>query len=128
MNLHVFNSPTTKGHYSLGNSYKVPYKLADEYHIYGFYWGKDFLRYYIDGTLVRSVKNTHWHSPMTMYFDSETMVDWLGEPQEQNLPSTYSIDYIRSWKNSDTIGDWTRKYTFHNDRGPNKYVKKWVVK
>jgi hypothetical protein len=36
-----------------------------------------------------------------MNFDSETMPDWFGLPREEDLPSTFSIEYVRAWKRAD---------------------------
>ncbi|HBO44209.1 MAG TPA: glycoside hydrolase [Planctomycetaceae bacterium] len=102
MNLHVFHTPTEKEHWSVGGAWKAPWRLADDYHIYGLEWGKDEIRYYVDGVLVRSVENTHWHQPLFLIFDSETMPDWFGLPNDNDLPSTFSIEYVRAWK---TQGD-----------------------
>jgi hypothetical protein len=44
------------------------------------------------------VENTHWHQPLTLNFDSETMPNWFGLPKDSDLPSTYSIEYVRAWK------------------------------
>ncbi|MBA7699614.1 hypothetical protein ES703_108312 [subsurface metagenome] len=33
-----------------------------------------------------------------MNFDSETMPKWFGLPKDSDLPSTYSIEYVRAWK------------------------------
>jgi beta-glucanase (GH16 family) len=73
-------------------------RLADDYHVYGFDWGKDELRFYVDGVLVRSVENTHWHQPLYLIFDSETMPEWFGMPDDKDLPSTFSVEYLRAWK------------------------------
>jgi len=48
--------------------------------------------------LVRWVENTHWHQELTLNFDSETMPEWFGLPNDGDLPSTYSIEYVRAWK------------------------------
>ena len=61
-------------------------------------WGKDELRFYVDGVLVRSVENTHWHQPLLLTFDSETMPEWMGMPKDEDLPSTFSVEYVRAWK------------------------------
>jgi dienelactone hydrolase len=74
--------------------------MSDDYHVYGFEWGKDELRFYVDGVLVRSVENTHWHHPLHLIFDSETMPEWFGMPDDKDLPSTFSIEYVRAWKRS----------------------------
>jgi len=98
MNVHVFHTPTEKKHWSKASTWKAPYRLADDYHIYGLDWSKESIKFYIDGVLRRTVKNTHWHQPLYLNFDSETMPKWFGLPKKDNLPSTFSTDYIRAWK------------------------------
>ncbi len=72
--------------------------LADDYHVYGLDWGKDELKFYVDGVLVRSVENTHWHQSLFLIFDSETMPEWFGMPDDKDLPSTFNVEYVRAWK------------------------------
>jgi hypothetical protein len=55
----------------------------------------------VDGQCVRRQKNTHWHPPLTLNFDSETMPDWFGLPNPADLPSTFSVEYVRSWRKAD---------------------------
>ena len=45
-----------------------------------------------------SVENTHWHQPLYLIFDSETMPEWFGMPEDKDLPSTFSVEYVRAWK------------------------------
>lgn len=98
MNVHVFRTPTEKKHWSKPGQFKAPFRLADGYHVYALEWSKSTLKFYVDGKLVRSIENTHWHQPLHMNFDSETMPKWFGLPEIKNLPSTFSIDYVRSWR------------------------------
>ncbi|HTL59149.1 MAG TPA: family 16 glycosylhydrolase [Candidatus Limnocylindrales bacterium] len=98
MNLHVFARPTEKRHWSMGKDWEAPWNLADDFHVYGLEWDKDHIKYYVDGVLVRQVQNTHWHQPLYLIFDSETMPDWFGMPDNHDLPSTFCIEYIRAWK------------------------------
>jgi beta-glucanase (GH16 family) len=98
MNLHVFETPTEKRHWSIGKDWDAPWKLTDAFHVYGLEWDKDDIKYYVDGVLVRQVQNTHWHQPLYLIFDSETMPDWFGMPEDKDLPSTFSIEYVRAWK------------------------------
>ncbi len=98
MNAHVFHTPTTKEHWSAGGVWVAPWRLADDYHVYGLEWGKEELKYYVDGVLVRSLENTHWHQPLFLIFDSETMPEWFGMPEDEDLPSTFLIEYVRAWK------------------------------
>jgi len=102
MTLHVTQTPQEKKHWSVGGTWEAPWRLADDYHVYGFDWGKDELRFYVEGVLVRSVENTHWHQPLYLIFDSETMPEWFGMPDDKDLPSTFSIEYVRAWKKQGT--------------------------
>ncbi len=100
MTLHVFE-PLAGGkqdHWQVGAAWVAPWRLAEDYHVYGLEWNRDELKFYVDGVLVRSVENTHWHSPLLLTFDSETMPDWFGMPNDKDLPSTFSVEYVRAWK------------------------------
>jgi len=98
MNLHVFRTPEEDRHWDKPKIWDAPWDLADDYHVYGLEWDEDFIKFYVDGLLVRRDVNTHWHQPLYMNFDSETMPDWFGLPDIEDLPSTYSIEYVRAWK------------------------------
>jgi beta-glucanase (GH16 family) len=98
MNLHVFQTPKKKEHWSVGGAWVAPWRLADDYHVFGLEWNDAEIRYFVDGVLVRSVENTHWHQPLYLIFDSETMPEWFGMPADEDLPSTFSIEYVRAWK------------------------------
>jgi hypothetical protein len=98
MNVHVFRTPTEKRHWSIGGDWVAPWRLADDFHIYGLEWDEENVKYYVDGVLVRRVQDTHWHQPLSLIFDSETMPDWFGMPDDKDLPSTFSIEYVRAWK------------------------------
>ncbi len=106
MNVHVFHSPSFKGtvedHLSDPDVWEAPFRLADDYHTYALEWDEDRIKWYVDGRMVREKENSHWHQPLHMNFDSETMPKWFGLPKKENLPSTFSIDYIRSWKKEET--------------------------
>jgi beta-glucanase (GH16 family) len=98
MNLHVMKTPQEKKHWSVKGVWVAPWRLADAFHVYGLEWDKDTIKYYVDGVVVRSVENTHWHQPLALIFDSETMPKWLGMPDDKDLPSTFSVEYVRAWK------------------------------
>ncbi len=98
MNLHVFRTPDEKRHWNIGGQWTAPWRLADDYHIYGLEWDEKEIKYYVDGVVVRKVQNSHWHQPLYLIFDSETMPEWFGMPADEDLPSTYSIEYVRAWK------------------------------
>jgi len=97
-NVHVFKTPTEKEHWSSHGAWIAPKNLADDYHVYALEWDEKKIRWYFDGVLVRWVQNTHWHQPLTLNFDSETMPNWFGLPKDKDLPSTYKVEYVRTWK------------------------------
>ena len=74
------------------------FDLADDFHVYGLEWDEREIKFYFDGVLVRNGPNTDWHQPLTLNFDSETMPEWFGLPKDEDLPSTFSIEYVRAWK------------------------------
>jgi len=98
MNAHVFHTPTEKEHWSKGGDWEAPEDLADGFHVYGLLWTPQELTYHFDGVPIRTMENTHWHQPLTLNFDSETMPDWFGLPEEGTLPSTFSIESVRAWR------------------------------
>jgi beta-glucanase (GH16 family) len=102
MTLHVTQTPQEKRHWSVGSSWEAPWRFAEDFHIFGFEWGREELRWYVDGVLVRTVQNTHWHQPLFLIFDSETMPEWFGMPNDADLPSTFSIEYVRAWTGRDS--------------------------
>jgi beta-glucanase (GH16 family) len=101
-NVHVFKTPETgKNHWQDQVIWNAPSRLADAYHVCGFYWSKSELIWYFDGNEIRRRDNTYWHHSLTMNFDSETFPNWFGLPDPADLPSVYYIDYIRAWQRLD---------------------------
>jgi beta-glucanase (GH16 family) len=98
MTLHVSEPPDGRNHWSVGDVWHAPWRLADDYHVYGLDWTKHELRFYVDGVIVYTVDNTHWHYPLYLTFDSETMPQWFGMPADKDLPSTFSVEYLRAWR------------------------------
>jgi beta-glucanase (GH16 family) len=98
MNLHVWETPMEKRHWNIGGNWIAPWRFADAFHVFGLEWNQSEIKYYVDGVIVRRVKNTDWHVPLHMNFDSETMPTWFGLPKDEDLPSTFSIEYVRAWR------------------------------
>jgi len=101
MNVHVFHSPTVTKHFDKPVQWKAPFDFVDDDHVYALEWNKDVIKWWVDGKVVHEMKNTHWHQPLNLLFDSETFPDWFGLPDPATLPSTFSIEYIRSWSRSE---------------------------
>ncbi len=83
--------------------HELPFRVADEFHVYGCEWEDETLRFYLDGELVREVTRDEvgerWTltNPMELWFDKE-IFEWLGVPHEEELPVDYEIDYVRVWQ------------------------------
>jgi beta-glucanase (GH16 family) len=101
MNVHVFKKPGSTTHTQSQTVWTAPFRLAADFHVYGFYWSATELIWYVDGQQVRKSANTDWIYPLTMNFDSETFPDWFGLPKDEHLPSVFSIDYVHSWERTD---------------------------
>lgn len=81
----------------------LPYRTADDFHIYGADWGEDYLSIYIDGQLVHHFTQDDvgldWvlNNPMEVWLDSEIFF-WLGMPHKEELPVDFEIEYLRVWQ------------------------------
>ncbi len=115
MNAHVFKTPESREHLSRGGTWRAPFRFTEDFHTYGLLWSPQRIVWFVDGVAVRSIANTHWHSPEYMLFDTETMGDWLGMPRDEDLPSTYSVRYVRAWKNDVTRGREISNFTTRHD-------------
>lgn len=98
MNAHVFRGPGVEKHISFGGKHPLAWNSSAEFHVYALEWTPEFIRWFVDGEMVRELANEHWHQPLTVNFDSETMPTWFGLPKPEDLPSEFCIDYIRCWK------------------------------
>ena len=102
MNVHVFVTPEDGiKHWDKSRKWMLPFRLADDFHVYALLWDEKMIKWYVDGKLVRKIKNTHWHQPLHMNIDSQTNI--FGLPNPEHLPSTFSIEYVRSWKKVDSV-------------------------
>jgi len=96
---HVFKTPEDgENHWSDHEVWIAPFRLANEFITVGLEWNEKEIKWYVNGKIVRTRENTHWHQPLTMNFDSETMPEWWGLPDPEDPPGYFQIDYIRSWK------------------------------
>jgi len=98
MNAHLWATPQSTEHIANGSTWISPWRLASTFHVYGFDWQPDTLRWYVDGVLVRESKNTHFFFPMQIVFDSEAFWNWFGVVDDADLPSTFRVDYVKVWQ------------------------------
>ena len=101
-NVHVFITPETgEKHWSDIGTWTAPYRLADDFHVYGFLWSKEELIWYVDGKEIRRRNNSDWHQALNINLTAGMQQRWFGLPDPKDLPSTFSIDYVRVWKRMD---------------------------
>jgi beta-glucanase (GH16 family) len=98
MSVHVFEEHGVKVTQNETTGVVVRPNVVDDFHVYGLHWSPVSVDFYIDGHLRRHLNNTSWHTPATMILDAETQVDWWGMPLDSDLPSAFTIDYVRVWK------------------------------
>ncbi|QDS98494.1 family 16 glycosylhydrolase [Adhaeretor mobilis] len=101
--VHNWSPPAKRPTRRFGLKTKLPFRVADEFHVYGCEWGEDYLKLFLDGKLyyetTQEKEGENWvlTNPLELYFDSEIFV-WLGLPNKEELPSYYEIDYVRVWQ------------------------------
>ena len=90
---------------------QVQDNTADDFHVYGFEWSRNYVKVYVYGELHPNGDITkefvtengddpdRWVTDVSykIWFDSETF-PWLGLPEEQDLPADYEIEYLRVWQ------------------------------
>ncbi|WP_297090370.1 T9SS type A sorting domain-containing protein [uncultured Draconibacterium sp.] len=90
-------------------------RLAEDYHVFGFEWDKDYIKTYFNGELVQSITRQELESweyatgkfhnqwvikhAMELWMDAEVF-SWYGLPEAADLaePADHRYDYIRIWQ------------------------------
>ena len=105
--VHDWSPPAVRPTKAFGYDEKgLPYRTADEFHVYGAEWGPDYLKVYRDGELTAHFTQDElgidWvlNNPMEIWLDSE-IFKWLGVPHEEELPVDFEIEYLRVWQKPD---------------------------
>ena len=105
--VHDWQPPAQRPTRRFGYVQELPWRIADDFHVYGVDWGPDYLRFYIDGELMHEVTQAEvgkdWvlTNPLEVWLDSEIFV-WLGLPHEEELPADFEVDYVRVWQKPET--------------------------
>jgi beta-glucanase (GH16 family) len=98
---HVFRAPGLAQGFSKSAAYHAPFDIAGGYHVYGLLWDARKIVWYVDGVETRELENTYWHRPFQLNLNSETKPNWFGLPEKSELPGTFSIDYVRAWRQAE---------------------------
>ena len=101
--IYDWRPPVVRPNKAWTHTHELPFRVADEFHVYGCEWEDEILRFYLDGELVREVTREEvgerWTltNPVELWFDKE-IFEWLGVPHQKELPADYEIDYVRVWQ------------------------------
>ncbi len=101
--VHDWRAGSTRPNRRFGSKTTLPFRAADEFHVYGCEWGEDYLKCFLDGKLVYAVtqqevgKDWMITNPFEIWLDSEIFA-WLGMPHKEELPADYEVDYVRVWQ------------------------------
>ena len=105
--VHDWQPPAQRPTRKFGYVQELPWRVADDFHVYGVDWGPDSLKFYIDGELTHEVtqeevgKDWVLTNPLEVWLDSEIFV-WLGLPHKEELPADFEVDYVRVWQKPET--------------------------
>jgi beta-glucanase (GH16 family) len=96
-------SPAAAGASVWTTKTKLPYRVADGFHVYACEWDKDFIKFFADGKLIKEATRAEigagWvlTNPIKLWVNSVTWT-WHGLPVKEDLPTSYDIEYIRVWQ------------------------------
>ncbi len=119
---HDWSPPAERPTNVFQHTEQLPFRTADDFHVYGAEWGVDYLKLFIDGKMVHHFTQDDvgldWvlNNPMEIWLDSE-IFKWLGLPHKEELPVDFEIEYMRVWqKPSDNL--LARHRAFYGFEGP----------
>lgn len=81
---------------------QLPFRVAEDFHVYGCDWSEEGLKFFVDGKMIREVAAEDvegWclDGPLWIWMDSETF-PWHGLPVAEDLPADYEVEYVRIWQ------------------------------
>lgn len=83
-------------------NYKVNTDISEDFHTYGFEWTEDGMKWYFDGELIRSTKQSPDYKMYTLlgiYQSYGGALSWVGKVDENQLyPKEFVVDYFRVYK------------------------------
>lgn len=107
LSVHDWSPPAKRPTRKFGCKHIMPFRVADDFHVYGCEWGDDYLKFFVDGKLAyettKEAEGKGWtiSNPLEIWLDSEIFV-WLGLPDAGELPVDFEIEYVRVWQKPQT--------------------------
>jgi beta-glucanase (GH16 family) len=87
-------APCSKGNTSLADT-----AFSAQFHIATLNWTATEVTVAVDGVVMNTITSPCMVVPINMWFDRETMPDWMAMPTPGSLPDQpFEIDYVRTWR------------------------------
>jgi beta-glucanase (GH16 family) len=104
------HGPGYSGANGIGGAFTLPNnaRFADDFHVFTVEWEAGALRFYVDGTLYKTVTpanlpgGTQWvfNHPFFIIMNVAVGGSWPGDPDSSTVfPQTMLVDYVRVYKN-----------------------------
>lgn len=101
-NLHYFRGPHYQGtlykHKTAPSTHPLGFNMASDFHLYGVEWSPTYIRWYVDGKMIRETHNSDYFQPLEMNLNIEANDHFGALPDDTRLPAVYEIDYVRAWR------------------------------
>ena len=81
--------------------YDADFDLSQQNIIVGLNWQKDNIEWYLNGILMRRIKNDRFHKPQHLQLSTETMESLFGRPRRprsKEYMKEFRVMYVRSWE------------------------------
>ncbi len=96
------------------NEHILPFRVADDYHVYGLEWNKNYVKIYIDGKLVRHATKKDVGEKWVVYNEQKVWLDsevfpWEANPDKLTAEDfteegrKFKIDYVRIWQTNKDV-------------------------
>ena len=76
----------------------VAESFSKKYHTAGLLWTPEKLVWVLDGRIIDERPNDFCHRPLYINIDCEVMKTWSGEPNAEDLPAEFTVEYLRVWQ------------------------------
>lgn len=87
--------------------YHVKADLESDFHTYGFLWEPEGMKFYFDGKLVRTSKQSPNYKMLTLLgiYEGWNGITWSKnpDPNDTNYPKQFTIDYFRAYQTPEMI-------------------------
>lgn len=98
-NVHVFRQAEFSGRLPLQEerSWMATWDPRDDFHVYGCEWDEQQIRWYVDGQLIQTRANEHWHQALDVVISFGVRGELKKQASAEGFPTSFQVDYVRVW-------------------------------